>query len=161
MFWSNRDLLNAPFILENFINKNKENKNVISIKYEDVINKPEASIKALYNRLGLPFSNEVLTIKNNTKLSGKYGDHNINSSKTFSFINKTRNNELELSRELRSFVRGYSFFLGEEFLNLYGEYAMLKGTAKKTKVFRTFLKDVAKINEGIDKSVYNRFNKQL
>ncbi|PNW26864.1 sulfotransferase family protein [Formosa algae] len=55
-----RDLLQAPHLLLKFEKENKNNKNVKSLKYEDLAKNPDEILKDLYCWLKIPFDSNVL-----------------------------------------------------------------------------------------------------
>ena len=93
LIWNNRDLLNAPFLMQNFLDKNENNKNVIELKYEDIVSSTYSSFKKIYQKIGIEYNDDVLNIENNKKTLGKFGDKNLNSSHKFSKIQKKLTNQ--------------------------------------------------------------------
>jgi len=133
-----RDILNAPIILQNFIDKNSNNPNVKTIKYETLINTPENEIQKLYEWLNIPFNDSVIDYAKNTKYKGEMGDptgihksskpNNLTSEKWIKTYNK---------KEWSNFFKGYADYLSEEFLTHYG-YSN-KVPSQKTQIFNHYL----------------------
>lgn len=136
-----RDLLNAPFLLNDFAKKHKTNTQVYKLRYEDLVKQPSEELKALYRWLGLPYSDDVLNYGGNKKYRGDMGDptgvQRSNKPNMGSL-----NNWQGISEDpyWSDFVLGYHNFLTPEFLNDYGQYAIDDKTQKRvTKMFRLYL----------------------
>lgn len=130
-----RDLLLAPKTIHAFCEANKENKNVHSLRYEDLINNTSDEVKSLYQWIGISYTENVLDTSKNNKFRGKYGDPFQNSSEDANEIRKAVS-ELKLDAIFESFLKGYKNYLGDEFLNNYGNYT--SGQTENTGVFEDF-----------------------
>lgn len=121
------DLLKAPFVIDAFLEKHQNNKNVIAINYQDVISNRETVVKKLYSDLGLPYSELVLDTSKNEKFKGFFGDpYQNNTSK----VNKILPNFFD------DFITGYGFYLGENYFKKHNfEYEKIA----KTRSFEYFL----------------------
>ncbi|OMP31789.1 sulfotransferase [Mangrovimonas sp. DI 80] len=118
-----RDLLNAPYMLHEFSEKQKNNPNVFTIKYEDIVVNPEINLSKLYLWLGLEYHSNVLNFSENYKFQGKMGDTTgvkLSSTPNIESLDKWRT--IYDNNRFGSFARGYADFLGENFLKEYGEY---------------------------------------
>ena len=100
------DLLKAPFVIDNFINKHRENDNVIVVDYEKLINDKEYYTKELYSKIGLPYDNSALDTSKNSKYKGHFGDPYQNN------LPKKRH---DIPNFLEAFITGYANYLGEDF----------------------------------------------
>lgn len=133
----NRDILNAPLLLEEFSTKHKDNPNVYIVKYEDIVIAPHENISAIYHWLNIPFKKEYLNYGRNTSYQGTMGDptgvHKNNKPEIISLESwKEKLNDDFWG----SFIKGYGNFLGEEFLSNYGAYEYI---GEKTQIFEEYL----------------------
>lgn len=138
-----RDLLLAPQQIHAFCEKNKKNKNVCTLKYEDLIANPTEEVKKLYEWIGIPFTAMVLNTENNSKYKGIYGDPYQNTTvETDVMIEDAR--KKEIAPDFKNFIIGYTHYLSPAFLGVYGDYFLDEG--RPTKVFNDFIsiKDNAK-----------------
>lgn len=110
-----RDILEAPKLIDDFINNSDNDGNVIVTHYENIIAKPEAEIQRLYEFLELDFSSENLDFSENKKYQGCFGDSKILST------NGLIHSKSELSWEAKlsdaywgDFFRGYINYLGKD-----------------------------------------------
>ena len=118
-----RDILNAPMILNEFLIKNEDNPNVISLRYEDLVEKPEFHINRLYNWLGIKFSINVLDYKGNDKYKGHMGDPTGVNREPKAHTNSLKNWEkLVGDKYWGNFINGYYKYFGTTFLKDYGQY---------------------------------------
>lgn len=114
---SKKDFLEAPFLIHNFIEKNKNNPNLYSLKYEDYIKKPIETSKDIYQWLNLPFKEKFLEFNDNTKIYGKYGDPTgVKKHKKPTIIEQKEH----LKPFFKKLIKGYEAYLGNEFLHNYG-----------------------------------------
>lgn len=121
------DLLRAPYVIDAFLEKHKENKNVIGVYYQDIIDNRSDVIKELYKKLNLPYNDSVLDTSKNDKYKGGFGDPYQNT--------KTKLHR-NIPSHLRAFIAGYAHYLGKEYLSKHNyHYDKLK----KTKSFNYFL----------------------
>jgi hypothetical protein len=133
-----RDLLIAPKRLHEFCEKQKGNVNVYCLKYEDLIANTSKEVGNLYTWIGLNYREEVLDISKNEKHKGKYGDPYQNLEVSYTQLKKTTEKK-ELTYQFKSFIKGYSNFLGSEFLTQYGNYKIESNTSTNTKEFSYFI----------------------
>lgn len=154
--WNYRDLLYAPKKIEDFITANKDSKNVYSVTYEDLIDSPENGVKKLYENLGISYTSEVLSLKNNEQYKGSLGDKNLNSSVSFSEI-KQKVQKPNLNSELKMFLQGYLHYLGSDFLKDYG-YETFDFELKETKIFKEYLSVSKNTEETFNNHLFNKFN---
>lgn len=136
-----RDLLLAPHAMHNFMESQKENYRVYTLKYEDLLQNPETEFKKLYNWIGLDFKSVFLDSKINKKYKGKYGDPYQNKESLK--FNKSKKSS-GLSKTTNKFIKGYSNFLGKDFLKSYGYFSDNK--FNKTREFNFFL-DLGDLNK--------------
>lgn len=161
LLWNNRDLLNAPFLIQSFLNRQKGNKKVIEVSYESLLKNSEKVIQTLYQALNIPFHREVLELHKNKKVIGKYGDKNIQKETHKQIIQS--NNQIEISEDLQFFLKGYEDFLGKDFMDAYGGYGGYGGASNKSKsnlIFDQFLETAKKENVIFQESIYQKFNKE-
>ena len=116
-----RDLLRAPGKIYSFSVSNKANNNVYILRYEDLKEETEKEIKKIYNWLGIKYNMEVLDIKKNNKYKGEFGDTYQNSDTNYEEI-KATSDLVELNKKQKNFLAGYAHYLGEKFLQEYGNY---------------------------------------
>ena len=122
-----RDLLEAPKQIDAFLDKHKNNKNIIEVSYNQLINDKVSTVKLLYNQLGLVYNDDVLDTSKNTKYKGKYGDPYQNSqSKPKQSINKV----------FQKFKIGYANYLGKDY---FSKNNFTYQTMKPTMVFDYFI----------------------
>lgn len=136
-----RDLLHAPFLLNDFVKKHDTNPQVYQLRYEDLVKRPSVEVKALYQWLELPFTSNVLNYVANKKYHGYMGDP--------TGVQQTDRPNSHSLKEWQSlfqdpywaeFAAGYHNFLTKEFLKDYGHYtvdSVMK--IKSTKMFKLFL----------------------
>lgn len=118
-----RDFLIAPYLIQEFIKNYPNLPNVKVVKYEEIVSNPEHEVKKLYDWLAIPFSPAVLSIADNRKVAGMFGDDAQKdqplpsiSAKSLDLWKATVFNNLELSY----FFEQYQNYLTPEFLELYG-----------------------------------------
>lgn len=125
-----RDLLEAPKLMQLFLINNSGNKNVIAIKYEDLLINKESEIRRMCEFIDVKFKDDFL-IASTSQIKGGFGDPNLlNSEHKRSEFTKFDD---EKSKDL---VEGYLSYLGQDFLQNYG-YNL--GRHKKTFIFKRFL----------------------
>jgi hypothetical protein len=133
-----RDLLEAPFLLHKFSEKQVHNKNVRTVHYEAIVNNPLVEIKKLYNWLDIPFKPERLNYGDNKKYKGLLGDptgvksHNLPNKDSLYKWKAIYNN-----KEWNSLANGYAQYLKKDFLDAYGNYKDIK--YQETKLFNRYL----------------------
>lgn len=134
-----RDILVAPKALHDFSVKNKNNPNVFTLNYEDMIKQPESVMKGVYDWLDIPFNSNILNYSRNNKFIGKMGDKigvKENSMPNIEHLEKWKNTYND--KNWHSLFNGYANYLTNEFLS---EYSNIKiEEAKETRVFNNFLK---------------------
>lgn len=137
LFEFERDLLYAPFLMQDFLQKNEENVNVIQVRYEDLLENPESEISNLCRFLDIPFNEDYLDYGRNTKYRGTFGDSEVVDKYSKPIRNKSDSWERKAkSSWYYSFVIGYASYLGHEFLKNYGNYHI--NNARKTNDFEYF-----------------------
>ncbi|MCF1421387.1 sulfotransferase family protein [Mangrovimonas futianensis] len=132
LFRFQRDLLLAPKVLHEFLQKNNNNPQVFGLTYEELISDLSGTTQKLYKWLDIEYSEEVLETTNNIKYKGKFGDPRQNSVKP---VKKST----DINREsyfTNQFLLGYEAYLTEDFLFEYGGYKSNGG--QETKTFNTF-----------------------
>ncbi|MEX0598211.1 MAG: sulfotransferase [Candidatus Paceibacterota bacterium] len=127
-----RDILYAPQVLHNFCEKNKDNKNVYALKYEDLLENKQSEIEKIYIWLGIDFDDGYLNTSANDKFKGAFGDPYQNKN-----VKKKVEAEL-LGENFENLKRGYVNYLSNDFLYDYGEYP--KQESEPTTEFDEFLK---------------------
>lgn len=155
-----RDLLIAPNQIEKFCIKNNSNPNVFVLKYEDLILNTENTVISLYQWIGLRFDFSVLETNNNKKFKGLFGDPFQNSS-SYTLAKKEVSSK-KLNALFEDFLRGYSAYLGSDFLRLYGNYEDQNIVPKNTIAFKYFVYFTDKMDTPIIfKDIYWRIKKSL
>ncbi|UZR92534.1 sulfotransferase family protein [Chondrinema litorale] len=156
-----RDILFAPFEIQRFADKSK---NIRVTHYESIVNQSEEEIQSLYNWLNIPFVEEVLSYKGNSKVNGFMGDKNLYKHSKPLKKQEDKNEIFYLSNKYwKSFFEGYANYLGSEFMESYG-YEFKNVQPRKSKMFDMFLLNSS--NSNITK--YNKlysfasfFNKKI
>jgi len=152
------DLLLAPQMMQDFLVKNKNNPNVYSIQYEEMVSQPAVIFKHVYEWLALPYTENVLSYGQNNKWQGQFGDQVGIKKRT-----TPEASSMGLWREIvkipfwNNVFRGYSAYLGHEFLADYGNYTGF--APARTKEFNYYL-TVYGLKEGRKLQPYLKF-KQL
>lgn len=131
-----RDLLYAPKCLYKFSTKQANNPNIYTLRYEDLKANTEVQVKALYQWIGAAFQPAVLDVSGNTKYRGYFGDPFQNASVDYK-ASKNQSRQNVISRTFQKFLMGYGYYLGDEFLEAYGNYTA-DVPLRKTSVFRYF-----------------------
>ncbi|SRX75400.1 sulfotransferase family protein [Aequorivita antarctica] len=125
-----RDLLEAPRLMQLFLMNNSGNKNIIAVKYEDLLVKKESEIRRICDFIDVKFKNDFL-VANTSQITGGFGDPNLLNSEhkrsEFTSFDDEKSNDL---------VKGYLSYLGQDFLQKYGYNV---GSHKQTLLFRRFL----------------------
>lgn len=133
-----RDILYAPFLIQDFVEKNNNNPNIKQLRYEDIVTKTEETIKDLYNWLGIVFKPEYLNYKNNKKYLGLMGDKkNVEKNSEVIKHNTGKWRNKLLNSTWKNFFLGYANYLQKDFLISYGNYNNIP--AKKTFYFKIFI----------------------
>lgn len=132
-----RDLVVAPFLIQEFADKNLHNPNVAVVRYEDFINNPDSFLVNIFNWLGISYDKSYLDYNQNFKLQGKYGDP-IGVKKFSTITNENQNvwNGKFKEEYWSDFFMGYADYLGADFLNKYGDYNA--PLIKRTQSFKDF-----------------------
>lgn len=130
-----RDLLEAPKLMQKFLNKNKNNANVLEIKYEELLIQKKIEIQKICDFIELKFNNSFLE-SNPSVIRGSFGDPNILDLK------HQRSNHTSFSaQQIKKLVNGYLAFLNIIFLK---EYGYIK--EKDSKLSFIFIKYLWKMN---------------
>lgn len=133
-----RDILNAPFLLQNFVEKNRNDCNVLVSSYEDITNDPRKEAERIYHWLDIEFKEMYLNYRSNNKYQGKYGDptgirqNNRPVKKAENWLHKLDDTYW------KNFFIGYIHYLEDSFLDSYG-YSDIKVKGQSTSIFETFL----------------------
>lgn len=131
-----RDLLLAPKELHAFCEKNKQNENIYTLRYEDLTANTADEVKKLYDWIGIPFTPLVLNTENNNKYKGIYGDPYQNATVETDVLIKDAQKR-ELATHFKNFIIGYTHYLTPAFLKAYGDYSLYEG--RPTQVFNDFI----------------------
>jgi len=144
LIYYKRDLINAPQLINKFLSDHRDNKNVREVFYEDLVAHPVKSFQGIYHWLGMEFKEGYLQYGGNSKLKGNLGDQVSVKSSTMPVAEN-----LDAWKGLikipfwNNFFRGYSCYLGDNFLSEYGKYEAWN--SKKTDEFKYFML-LAKLN---------------
>jgi hypothetical protein len=130
------DLLIAPKKINAFCIKNKNNPNVHTVTYEDLISDTIGVSKSIYEWIGIEFNDIVLNTQNNNKIKGIFGDPFQNNNRFTA--NKQNGASKNLKKVFEDFCTGYYNYLGADFLNTYGDYKDLNRIEKETISFKYF-----------------------
>lgn len=117
-----RDFLKAPFLIQDFCEKNGSQENVRIVRYEEIVSAPEKEVSALYKWLGIPFDAAVLDVGRNEKVKGIYGD-DVYKSKPLQGIQGNHSEAWKDSlsdKDLLRFYSDYQEYLSAGFLRSYG-----------------------------------------
>jgi hypothetical protein len=131
-----RDLLYAPFLMQDFIIAKNGAENVYTLHYEELIQRPELEVPRLFKWLGLEYVESYLDYSGNKKGNGKFGDKSALFAEGKPIQKKERWQEKMHTQRWKDFFIGYADYLGLEFLNEYGY--PLDITPKRTTQFNTF-----------------------
>jgi len=153
-----RDILLAPKRLHKFIQNHKDNTQVLTLCYEDLVNDKPGEIKKVYNWLAIKFNEDSLDIASNTKYKGKYGDPYQNADASYTDVKTNRKNVYEENEEFDFFLKGYLHYLGRDFLMAYG-YNYENSMLVKNKVFDNFLNNNPVFNTM--ESILNAYKKRI
>jgi hypothetical protein len=132
-----RDLLLAPQVLQNFLDKQKHNTNVREVKYEELQKDLVTQTKMLYNWLNLPFNEEYLLVENNNKTKGVFGDPYQNSSLPYKNASQL-SSQYKLSQKQENFIKAYMDYLGGTFLKEFGYEILERKIETKSFSFEYF-----------------------
>jgi sulfotransferase family protein len=153
------DILQAPLLMQEFAEKYRNDSNVVDIRYEDIVRHPQKKFQWLYDWLELPYKNDILDYSANVKFQGKMGDHKgIRKFSTPSTDSINRWEKRLKKKFWLNFLKGYSAYLGADFLRRYGDYKSLSNIP--TIEFQRF-KFVAENNpfceRGISKNMFMKY----
>ncbi len=162
-----RDILFAPKMIQEFIDKQKDNPNVKSVFYEDLIGSNNCNFfDSLFSWLNISFNDKYLEYSNNLKYKGLFGDQ-ASVQKMESPGNDRRDLFDRSDDYWCNFFSGYHSYLGDDFLKTYMDkhYLPLKSiNNKKLSTFyqvyiKLFRKEITQLDfvqfkYGIDKAIY-------
>lgn len=144
MLVHHRDILNAPFLLQDFSDKQKDNPNVYELLYEDLVSSPEVIVKDIYNFIDIPFNESILNYNKNEKYKGLMGDpKGVKNKKSPSKSSLFEWEALQTDDYWSDFIAGYSNWLGKDFFKTYGNSKFLIENIK--------FKDSKKFNAYLDR----------
>jgi len=118
-----RDFLIAPFRIQEFCDRYGKCANVFVMNYESIVNEPRNSVKNAYSWLGIPFTDDVLSVGDNEKVKGIFGDDVYRKEPLRTIVAENASawkKAVESDRRLLSFFKGYQDFLTRDFLVRYG-----------------------------------------
>lgn len=121
LYLNRRDLLSAPFLLQNFLSKQRHNPNVCSVEYESLIAEPSKYLKRVFDFLQLEYSDSYLKYSVG-KVGKTIGDRKIQNHSQVSMDSLNRWENLLDDSYWKPFISGYLDFLGKDFLTEYGGY---------------------------------------
>ena len=120
------DILQAPVLMQAFAEKYRNDPNVVDVRYEDIVKHPQAEFQRLYDWLELPYNKDILDYSANEKFQGKMGDQKGISKFSTPSTDSINRWEKRLKKKFwRNFLKGYSAYLGSDFLRRYGDYRSL------------------------------------
>lgn len=131
------DLLKAPFAIQKFLDTCSGDPNVLEVQYETLMADPIKGFKNIYDWLGIPFHEGVLDYSKNDKFRGQYGDQ-VGIKKNARPVSDKGDSWKGLleNKFWSGLLRGYSAFLGAQFLDTYGDYRSLDSS--RTEEFTYF-----------------------
>jgi hypothetical protein len=110
------DIFESPLLLLKQIKTNK-NKNILFIKYEDILNDTKQEIKKICLHIGLDFEDSMLNISNSREW--KFGDPKMNIKKEIDVTNINVWSKYLTTQKWR-FFRDYVNTLGSVLINEFG-----------------------------------------
>ena len=132
-----RDVLLAPLMLQNFIEKSSSDPDVLVSSYEALTDNPASESKRIYQWLDIEFEEAYLDYSKNKKFKGKYGDP-VGIHQSSRPVKRAENWLSKLKDSYwKDFFVGYNFYLGSDFLQEYG-YTNSEVDRESTKIFKTF-----------------------
>ena len=132
-----RDIMEAPFLIQGFVERSKNDANVLVTSYEDFTANPEIESERIYQWLGLEFGKCNLDYSKNKKYKGKYGDP-VGIQQDSHPVRKAENWLKKLNcDDWKDFFVGYIDYIDSSFLNSYG-YSIDQVEGSSTKIFNTF-----------------------
>ncbi|MCB9044046.1 MAG: sulfotransferase [Chitinophagales bacterium] len=138
LFNFRRDILHAPFLLEDFRNKNMHNATVQVVHYENLVKNPETTVAQLMQWLEVPFSPQMLHYQENESYKGNLGDPVGVHKHTFPKTDSLGQWKEKLqTRQWQRFFKAYANFLGNDFLEKYGNYSF--ENPQKWNIFNRFV----------------------
>ena len=121
-----RDYLEAPGLIQSFLDEYGENSNVYEIFYESLLATPQETTKKMYEWLEIEYVDNHLNFTDNKKTEGIFGDevYEIKRDEDYKHIPTIRSkdkwkNGLK-NKELKNFMNGYNRYLGHDFISKYG-----------------------------------------
>ena len=137
LYTSRRDILEAPFLLQKFVEKNSSDPNVLITNYETIVHNPQQEVGRIYQWLDIEFREKYLNYADNPKFKGMYGDPTgIQQATTPIKKNENWHEKLKDSYWQKFFL-GYIDYLSNSFLQSYG-YGNTELAGKETDLFNTF-----------------------
>ncbi|WP_375239685.1 sulfotransferase [Aurantibacter sp.] len=121
------DILNAPLVIDEFLERHRGNPNIIDIYYTDLVDNKTKTIKTLYENLGITFNDLVFDTSKNIKYKGEFGDP---------YQNNVLKKNKKLNLKFDKFLSGYVNYLGEDYFKKHN-YKFDKGN--KSKAFNYFI----------------------
>lgn len=113
-----RDLIKAPFLLESFLDKQKDNPRVREVFYEKMMKSPTSEFKGLFEWLNIEeFTDDLLDFSENTKFRGELGDQKGIRSGKLSCSNGENWTDIYKSSKWGDFAQGYAGFLGKSYMD--------------------------------------------
>ncbi len=132
-----RDILNAPFLIQEFLYRNRDNKNIKEVYYEDIVQAPERQIPLIFNWLNIEYRDSVLNYKVNDKIKGYMGDKvGVEKFSKIAINEEEGYQSIKKSKIWEQFFFGYSQYLYKYNLKDFDRYKIEK---KSTRVFNDFL----------------------
>jgi hypothetical protein len=113
----------APFLIQNFVNSNRDKENILELRYEDFTSNPERKLVEMLDFLSLE-SAKLRDFVPSSILNGTFGYQSNARTSSDIFKNDVSWSELEKikKRKYRILAKNYYRFLGDEFLKEYGSY---------------------------------------
>lgn len=68
------DLIDAPRLMDAFVAQHGDSERVMTVEYEHLVSTPNTAFSAIFNWLGLEYSDALLSYGENETYTGKYGD---------------------------------------------------------------------------------------
>lgn len=117
-----KDIMEAPFIIQQIKEKYSKIDNLLFIYYEELVKYNDFEFEKLFNWLGLNYHSSLKDYSANTSFQGRYGDP-IGVHRSTTIENKKPPwYETKTYKAHQGLFQGYAWYLGVEFLTKYGNY---------------------------------------
>jgi hypothetical protein len=112
------DLYRGPFCLQEGYQRYKERS--FGLNYDDLVQDPETSLRAICDLLGLEFSESMMSDWTTIQLPGSMGDQKVNSKTTLDTVSVDQWKRVLNTHLRRHYARRYIKYIGQDILELFG-----------------------------------------